>query len=666
LLRDLGTKLGPKERCGVYLTNALTGWEPPKGAKETLGFQFLQEEQDAASKVKRDTPILVILGNPPYNALAGVAQDEEADLIAPYKAGLGQVWNVKKQLLDDLYVRFFRLGERQIAEAGAHGIVSLISNSSWLDGLSHPIMRSQIIERFDHVWIDNCNGDRFRTGKLTPDGFPDQSMFTTDSQVVGIQVGIAIATLLRRTGGARQTEVRYRDLWGLANTKRAELAKTLTVEDPDALYTAFTPRADQRWVLQPITSDSSWMSWWSLPNIFNETFKGVQPHRGGSLISIDPNPLKLRMRAYFDSDKSDIEVREISPELMAEEARYEATEVRRKLLASGAQFDEKQVIPIAWLPFDDRWLYWQGKGKLLNEKRTEFKEQVWNGNLFMACTQKPRKGEFSPPVITAHIGSNYVFDPYATYFPLTLRHEFLGEKGDGSNVNSALLSSLDASEAAAAKTASGVFHHSVAVMWSPEYRRVNGSALRQDWPRVPIPADAALLAASAALGRTVADLLLPDKDVPGVTKGTIRPEFRTLAIPTKADGTNIEEGDDTKVTAGWGFHGQKNAVMCGKGGVTLTASDPENAVDIWINDTVYWANVPKPVWAMTIGGYPVVKKWLSYREHKVLGRPLKTDELFYITQVVRRLAALLAMGAELDANYRACAAAEQVKATAAT
>ena len=115
----------------------------------------------------------------------------------------------------------------------------------------------------------------------------------------------------------------------------------------------------------------------------------------------------------------------------------------------------------------------------------------------------------------------------------------------------------------------------------------------------------------------------------------------------------IEAASYLVVDAGWGFRGQKNAVMCGKGRVVPSAADAENAVDVYINSKVYWSNVPNDVWAMTIGGYPVIKKWLSYREHKVLGRPLRLEEMIHITEVIRRLKALLLLGPDLDSNYRA-------------
>ena len=153
----------------------------------------------------------------------------------------------------------------------------------------------------------------------------------------------------------------------------------------------------------------------------------------------------------------------------------------------------------------------------------------------------------------------------------------------------------------------------------------------------------------------MADLRPPDRPVRGVTCGTIRPELRGLGVPSKVGGGNIDPGADLKVEATWGFFGVKNAVMCGKGKTVPSTVDPNGALDIYINDRVYWQNVPLDVWTMTIGGYPVVKKWLNYREFRVLGRPLLQEEMTYITEVVRRLTALLLMGESLDANYRAAA-----------
>ena len=138
------------ERVGVYLTNALTGWEPPKGPKQQLLFRELEEERDAAEHVKRDVPILVILGNPPYNGFAGVAVNEERDLSNAYRT-TKRAPAPQGQGLNDLYVRFFRMAERRIVEKTGKGVVCFISNYSWLDGLSFTGMRERYLEVFDHV-----------------------------------------------------------------------------------------------------------------------------------------------------------------------------------------------------------------------------------------------------------------------------------------------------------------------------------------------------------------------------------------------------------------------------------------------------------------------------------------------------------------------------------
>jgi hypothetical protein len=201
LLQTLDAPLGETgaERVAVFLTNALTGWEPPKEPKTRLLFPELEEERDLAEKVKRETPILVVIGNPPYNGFAGVAVAEERELTRAYRTTVSAP-PPQGQGLNDLYVRFFRAAERRIVKT-EKGIVCFISNYSWLDGLSFTGMREHYLNTFDRIWIDNLNGDKYKTGKLTPEGEPDPSVFSTQHNREGIQVGTAIALLARRGQG---------------------------------------------------------------------------------------------------------------------------------------------------------------------------------------------------------------------------------------------------------------------------------------------------------------------------------------------------------------------------------------------------------------------------------------------------------------------------------
>ena len=205
-----------------------------------------------------------------------------------------------------------------------------------------------------------------------------------------------------------------------------------------------------------------------------------------------------------------------------------------------------------------------------------------------------------------------------------------------------------------------------------------------DWPRVPIPADAETLRFSAGLGATLATLLDSEAPAPGVSTGSLRPGLKTLGLPTRCDGAAID-GDDLALAARWGYtqgQGAGRIVMPGPGRVTerpytdaeRTALGAEGKAlglsldevlsllggttrDVHLNATASWSNVPARVWDYTLGGYQVIKKWLSYREHDVLGRALRPDEAIYVSEVVRRIAAILLLGPALDANYAACKAA---------
>jgi hypothetical protein len=188
---------------------------------------------------------------------------------------------------------------------------------------------------------------------------------------------------------------------------------------------------------------------------------------------------------------------------------------------------------------------------------------------------------------------------------------------------------------------------------------------------VPLPDNADLLRASAALGARVAALLDPDTQVPGVTAGAIQPALATIAAPTKRGGAAMTEAD-RMLTAGWGHAGKGGAVMPGRGRVVARDYGPSEAPtqaeaallgartnDVFLNEDAYWRNIPETVWNFTIGGYQVLKKFLSYREQPLLGRALTSVEVRYVRDVARRLAALRLMAPELDANYRACAAAHR-------
>ena len=318
------------ERAGVFLTNALTGWEPHMN--KPLPFPELEEERDRADRVKQDTPILVILGNPPYNGFAGMAVEEERELSEAYRK-TKRVRRPEGQGLNDLYVRFFRMAERRIAERTGQGVVCFISNYSWLDGLSFTGMRERYLEAFDAIRIDCLNGDKYKTGKVAPDGSPDPSIFSTEGDPVGIQVGTAIATLVRKADHEPAGSVEFRNLWG--QKKPEQLIATAEAET-DALYSEIEPVLPLGLPFVETAVSEDWFDWPALPELFPVSFPGVKTSRDGFLVDTDLDRLQARVGEYFDPTLSHREIARRYPRVMKSGARFDARAVREGLLNAGS------------------------------------------------------------------------------------------------------------------------------------------------------------------------------------------------------------------------------------------------------------------------------------------------------------------------------------------
>ena len=658
-MQDLDAPLADdgSERAGVFLTNALTGWEPR--TTKPLPFPELEEERDRAERVKQETPILVILGNPPYNGFAGVAVDEEQELLEAYRSAK-RVPMPDSRALHDLYVRFFRMAERRIADKTGCGVVCFISNYSWLDGRSFAGMRERYLEAFDAVRIDCLNGDKYRTGKIAPDGSPDPSIFSTEGDPVGIQVGTAIATLVRKAEHKSADGIEFRHLWG--QSKQADLIATAEAQ-PDRLYDCFAPVLPLGLPFAPTAVSANWFAWPSLPDLFPVYFSGVNTNRDAFVIDVDRNRLEWRIADYFNAGLDDDTIRKRYPTAMGVRARFDPYAVRHALLARGGP-DETGFIPHTYRPFDNRWLYWESDTKLLNEKRPEYRPHVFEGNIWLSAAPHLRKGETEPQAcVTQHMASLHLIERGANMFPAWLREDIIGNGSNGNrqpNLSATAHRYLD-------RLGLGVedlFCHALAVLHDPAYREANAGALRMGWPRIPLPgwpdgtADGAaeVVARSAARGRELADLLDPDTPVPGVTQAPLRPAIAAIAVPATVGGHNMA-GDDFALTAGWGHYGVGDAVMPGQGRAverTCTPGEREargdvlpalgnTTFDIYLNAGAFWRNVPAAVWRYKLGGYQVLKKWLSYRERTVLARPLRPEEVKHFTDTARRIAAILSM-----------------------
>ena len=623
-----------EERAGVFLTNALTGWDKETG-KEPKQLQMfmpeLLEERDRAERVKQDTPVLVILGNPPYNGFAGMAVDEERELLQAYRT-TKEVRRPEGQGLNDLYVRFFRMAERRIAEKTGRGVVCFISNYSWLDGLSFTGMRERYLEAFDAIRIDNLHGDRI-ISEYAPDGRTSETVFAVQGQSPGIRIGTAI-TLLSRSGDISgqivNGRIRYRDFHqARAEERRSALLSSLDSAEIDSGYTEMQPQLEIGLPFKPMSVGEGWQDWPSLPDLFPTSFPGVKTSRDSFLIDVDLDRLKERVGDYFNSELSHEEIARRYPSVMNSSARFNSRAVRDSLLKQDKPDEKSGFVRHSYRPFDNRWLYWEAETKLLDEKRADYKPHVIAGNIWLVAQQKPRR-EWSSPQVIINIGCLDLMDRGATCFSAWLRDEGLGLGTDGAqrrpNLSPAAQRYLDRLELGV----EDLFHHVLAVLHDPAYREANAGALRMEWPRIPLPG-------------------WPDGDSPGAAA-----ELAAIAVPATTAGRNMAE-DDFGLTAGWGHFGTGAAVMPGQGRTVerlcnaderaalgdAAATLGDSTFDVYLNSSAYWRNVPNAVWNYTLGGYQVLKKWLSYRASGVLDRPLLPEEVQHFTNTARRIGAIL-------------------------
>lgn len=666
------------ERAGVFLTNALTGWEPR--TSKPLPFPELEQERDRADEVKQNKPILVILGNPPYNGFAGMAVEEERALSEAYRK-TKKVRKPEGQGLNDLYVRFFRMAERRIAEKTGQGVICFISNYSWLDGLSFTGMRERFLESFDAIRIDSLNGDKYRTGKVAPDGSPDPSIFSTPLNREGIQVGTAIATLIRKQESKSEGFIEFRNLWG---TEKRELLLDNT-SNIAWKYEAHSPSIGMQLSFLPADVCEDYHNWGKLTEIMPSYFSGVQTKRDQFLVDIDLQELTKRIQMYFNANVSNIEFTEKFPEAMAETNRYDPIKTRSYLVSRGMKYDN--IVKYYYRPFDIRWVYWEPETKLLGEKSPFLFPNVFEGNMFIEAREKQTMQDFNRGTITKQLPDNFG-SGFSTFFPAYLRSEHDDWQGEAVDKVPNLSQSLARQLNGFGLNVEHLFHHIVSILHAPSYRSENAGALRLDWPRIPLPDDGELLKASVELGQTLAVLLDPENDAIGITAGKLRSDLKVIGVPVRIDGGELN-GNDFALTADWG-RVQKgkdgNIVMPGNGKTTergytadeqtafdtalpelgmdratMTALLGESTLNIHINADAYWSNVPEKVWNYKLGGYQVIKKWLSYREKAILGRPLKAEEVHYVSQMIRRIAAILLLTPKLDANYAAVKAAPLMK-----
>jgi len=620
-LNDLGAPLADGERLRIYLTNSLTGWDPRSALPELRLFPELEDALSHAREVKHREPVLAVIGNPPYHGYSTAASDEEIALVQPWITPLWPDWGVRKHRLNDLYVRFWRIGIERIARGTGRGIVSFITNRQWLGGRSYPTMREGVLDEFDTIRIDDLHGSVHDSH-----GGTDESVFTT-AIASGIRVGTAIVTAVRKDPSAAMS-VKIRDFWGSAQGKRDALAALAAGSIDDGLSTIAPTRAS-RWRL---ASDAAG-DFPAIDEYFDYWVSGVQPVREEAVLSTDYVELSRRMDDFFNNAMDWSTLVGIHPGFGVERARYDGPRTRAKLLASSG-FDPAKLVRFLYKPLDARWLYWESHHKLLNEPRRDlmpFFLRVSQQRVLIAPMTRRRPGA-ARPVAATQVPGFEAGDPNVRVFPLKAPDPhggtgalFSGSSAAVPNIRDGWLTALRAAgwNGTDLELAGVVFHGLVGVSSSQKWLDEQGVE-GDDLPEIPLPKHQATLQAAVDLGWRVADLMDPDVDVAGVTVGSIDPRLASLAVP------DAIAGDPVLVEGRQGHSGGRRS-----------------GSDVMWDGSGGWRNIPDVVWEYQALGFQVLPKWLAYR----VGSRLTAGDREAFMLLARRVAAVQQSVTDADSLY---------------
>ena len=625
------------ERVNIFLTNTLEDLEHT--AQQLGPLRMLSDEANKAYEVKKNKPVLVVLGNPPY---ANFGQQNKhpwiLGLLDDYKKGL----NEKKLNLNDDFIKFIRWAQWRIEQTGS-GIVGYITNNVYLDGLTHRRMRECLLETYDEIYVLNLHGSSKKQEK-GPNGSKDDNVFD-------ITVGVAIVLFVKLPPGAKKgskktlATVRYVDLWG----RRADKYEWLDehhVEDTKWQKLA-TEAPNYYFVPRDLTGQKEYEKWWSLTDVFPVSNNGLKTDRDDLFFDFEKKPLETRMRTFFQPEL---------PAYFAEQYRIHDSssydiEARRKAL----KFNPNAIRKCLYRPFDLRWLYYD-IGLTSRPAEKVMKHLLAGDNLGLCCLRQSRREETGAYLaVNSLVNKDAVslFD-IGTVFPLYLipngnlpdEDLFAHENGRRPNLSAKFITEfceklnvkfVPDGFGRPAKREVGpecIFNYAYAVFHSPTYRKLFAEFLRSDFPRLPLTSNLDLFQELAGLGGWLVDLH---------ARGQGKNTPVGFPINGKDSVTDIRFEPDANLVIPGGKK-MKSSTPCGQ---VETGSWPDiKAGRVWINDKQYFEPVPEVAWTFPVGGYLPAQKWLKDR----IGRTLSFEEQAEYQRIVWALIETKRYMGEIDAS----------------
>ena len=624
VLEELGYKLSENERFKLYLTNTLESKDLAQS--EMPGLISLSKESELAGKVKREVPILVIIGNPPYSVSSDNKSEFIEKIMGSYKEDVRSERNI--QPLSDDYIKFIRFAHWKIEQAGK-GIIGMITNNSYLSGLIHRGMRNKLAECFDKIYILNLHGNSL-IGETAPDGSKDENVFD-------IRQGVTIA-LFVKTGEKKKglAKVFYEDLYGLRGDidKRGTKYYYLWNNDVSSTKWKKVSLISPQYFFAPKDHSGieKYNQFHKIENIFEKRIIGVATGKDNVLVDIQKNSLKRRL-SVVDKNLFTLSMQNSS--------------VKKNLLENWREQFEKinldeEIKPYAYRPFDVRFTIYNKK--ILQRSRYSVMRSMLFNNIGLICMKAIKKNRFTYFYVTDSVTDRHILDlsaDSAYVFPLYLYEEkeadlnpkkqqslipsdqpTLKAGGKRTNIKQEFIELLKKNYDAKPEE---VLYYIYAILYSNIYREKYQEFLKIDFPRIPFTKDRKLFLQLADLGKQLVGLHLlksPELDKPIAKfygKGDARVETR--------------EFYDMEIATYWPEGGEK--------------PEFKSRGIVKINDSQFFGGVPKEVWNYYIGGYQVLDKWLKDRK----GRVLSSEDIKHYCWVVTAIAKTIEKQKEIDRLY---------------
>lgn len=598
LLTETGYKPTKDQRFRVYLTNSLEEYHPDTG---TLFANWLSTEANEANRIKKDTPVMCIIGNPPYSVSSTNKGEWIQNLIADYKKDL----NERKINLDDDYIKFIRYGQHYIDKNGS-GILAYISNNSFIDGITHRQMRKHLLESFDKVYILDLHGSA-KKNETALDGGKDENVFD-------IQQGVSINIFIKTSNKKKLGEVFYSELFGKREVKYANLLssnfssinwKKLTYNEHNFF---FTPK--------DFNSVNKYEKGIRINDLFNYFNSGLQTKNDELTIHYNLNDLRKVLETLRTTESNTLK------------KIYNINKDGRDWTIDWAKEDiiksKGKEFVIQYKPFDFRFSYYTGNSKgFIAYPRKQLTDSILKGSIALA-TMRQIIGSIEPcqALITKFVLTDramYSTNGTPYLFPLYLYNDINGQQTIGQttvrtpNLNleivNQIANKLGLTFTNEKETTENTFapidilDYIYAILHSPTYREKYKEFLKIDFPRVPYPKDVTTFWQLVKLGGEIRQIHLLESS-----------KVENYITEYPIDGDNI-----------------------------VVKPEYKNG-NVYINQTQYFANVPIVAWNFYIGGYQPAQKWLKDRKD----RKLEFDDILHYQKIIVALSETDRLMKEID------------------